>query len=221
MSSGRHAQVSSTCLALASSRRSSVSSASVSRRAGARLLRRPRCLSVARACLGSGRDVRRCRPDRRRANCDAESVQQRWPRDIGASGERADVGRGGPRCFRRYRAPRSGAPTSWPTSEGLSFCEPPHGGLQAGRRGANACPRLASSGSFVSRPVSSPGERKRHGEQCDSEALAWCPLEKRLARTLTSQPVPFPNLADCGFRGAFCADRAPATTRTGYAIPRT
>jgi hypothetical protein len=143
------------------------------RRAGARPLRRPRCFSVARGCLGAVRGVRRCRPDRRRANCDAESVQQRWPRGIGASGERGGVRRGGLRCFRRYRAPRSGDPTSWPTIEALSFCEPPHGGLQAGCRGANACPRLASSASFVSRPVSYQGERKRHGEHRDCGALAW------------------------------------------------
>jgi hypothetical protein len=43
----------------------------------------------------------------------------------------------------------------------------------AARRGATACPRLASSGSFVSRPVSDQGERKRHGGLCGSGALAW------------------------------------------------
>jgi hypothetical protein len=143
------------------------------RRAGARLLRRPRCFSAARACLGSRRGVRRCSQDRRRANCDAESVQQRWPRDIGASGGHAGARREGRRGFRRYRVPRSGAPTSWPTSEAPSFCEPPHGGLQAGRRGANACPRFASIGSFGSRPVSPKAERKRHDEHCDSGVLAW------------------------------------------------
>jgi len=176
MSSGRHGQVSSTCIAFTSSRRRApVQSRRWGRsirRAGARLLKRSQCSSVARACLGSGRGVRRCTPDRRRANCDAESMQQRWPRDIGASGESGDVRRGGPRCFRRYRAPRSGAPISWRTSEVPSFCEPPRGGLQAGRCGANACPRLASSGSFVPTPVSYRDERKRHGEHCGCGALA-------------------------------------------------
>ena len=142
------------------------------RRAGARLLRRPQCSSVARACLGSGRGVRRCKPDRRRANCDAESVQQRWPRDIGASGERGDVRQGGPRCFRRYKAPRSGAPTGSPTSEVLLPFELLRGVPPAARRGATACPRLASSGSVVSCPVSHQGEWERHGEHCGCGALA-------------------------------------------------
>lgn len=176
MSSREHGQVSSTCLAFTASRRRASSRLSVGRsirRAGARLLRRSRCSSAARAGLGSGRAVRRCRPDRRRANCDAESVQQRWPRDIGASGDRAGGRQGGHRCFRRCTAPRSGVPTSSPTSEALSSCEPPHGGLQAGRRGANACPQLASSGSFVPMSVSYQDERKRHGEHCGCGALAW------------------------------------------------
>ncbi len=124
------------------------------RRGGGQCLRVEALLSDRPARSVSAQDVRRCTRDRRRANCGAGSVQQRWPRDIGASGERGDVRRGGPRCFRRYRAPRSGAPTSWPTSEVPSFCEPPRGGLQAGRCGANACPRLASSASFVPTPVS-------------------------------------------------------------------
>lgn len=199
MSSGRHRQVSLTCWAAVNTGARAggavapfADMAGSFRRGGARVSRRVSqfCGQPARAV--SARGVRRCRRDRPRASCGAGSGRPRWPPDTCVSGDRGGARRGGRRCFRRCTAPRSGAPTSSPTSEAPSFLELPHGRLWAGRRGANVCRRLASNGSFVPSRVSPQDERKRHGEDCDCGAMAWRPLGKRLARRVTSRPMPSP-----------------------------
>jgi hypothetical protein len=140
---------------------------------GARLSRSVLQFSGGSARPASARGVRRSTRDRPRANCDAGLVQPRWLPDICVSGGRAGARREGHRCFRRCITPRSGPPTSSPTSQAPSFFELLHGRLEAGRPDAKVCPRPASSGSFLPTPVAPQAERKRHDEHCDSLVLAW------------------------------------------------